>query len=332
MATLADLGSYLATQCLRPTVGQRTLVRWYEGQAGMFRALAAGLAALGADVVAVERGAAWLRGVRADALGDDWLPGPESEWQLVVTASPLPDVHRPGGDAGCDAVTWNHAVRRGYENLGRRVAADARTVLVDWPTHARGGLSRADVRRTYARALAVDYAALEARNETLIERLGPGREVRVTCPLGSDLTLSIEGRPWRAESCHPGDGPVVYLPGGEVYSACVETSAQGVLFFDDGRRNGRATFRDGALVALVDSDWQELVGLHIGELGLGTNDRAPREQLGTVTEKAIGTAHFGVGTNTFLGGVVDEGTHVDLVVHHPRVWVDGRRVLVGGMA
>ena len=146
------------------------------------------------------------------------------------------------------------------------------------------------------------------------------------CPHGTALRLSVEGRPWRPESCNHDDGPVVYLPGGEVYSACIESSAQGVIVFNDGSNRGRAYVEDGRLVRVENSEWQELVGLSVGEIGIGTNPRAPREQLGSVTEKAIDTLHFGVGSNDFLGGETNEGLHIDLVVDDPEVRVNGRLV------
>ena len=142
-ATLADLGRYLVESCLRPQEGERVLVRWYEGQAGLFRAIAQGLREAGALVSEVERGAAWCAGRDAASLGHDWLPGPSSDRQRVVTCGPPPDVHRP---EGISAEAWNQGHRIGYENLMRRVEAGALTALVDWPMRARGRHSKAAVR------------------------------------------------------------------------------------------------------------------------------------------------------------------------------------------
>ena len=69
-----------------------------------------------------------------------------------------------------------------------------------------------------------------------------------------------------------------------------------------------------------------LVGHSVGELGLGTNPNAPREQLGSISEKAIGTAHLGIGSNDFLGGTTSEGIHIDLIVEDPSMWLDGQPV------
>lgn len=331
-ATLGDLALYLVGACLRPTEGERVLVRWYPGQGGLFEGLAAALAEAGAVVTAVERGADWLSACSAAELGDDWLPPPSAPYDRVVTASPPADVDRPDG---VSEQVWNEGHRHGYGNLGLRVTAAAPTALLDWPLHARGGLSRGQVRRLYAQAMAIDYDALARRNAELVRRMeqpGPG-PVRVRCPRGTDLVLSVEGRPWRLESCNHTDGPVVYLPGGEIYSACVETSAEGVIVFNDGRRYGRATVSAGRILRIEDSDWAgDLDGLSVGELGLGTNPRAPYQQLGTVTEKAIGTAHIGVGANFFLGGEVsDEHTHIDLVIDEPQVSVAGVPVDITGL-
>ncbi|MDP6946117.1 MAG: hypothetical protein QF464_18355, partial [Myxococcota bacterium] len=248
-ATLADLGRYLVSACLRPTPGEQVLVRWYEGQGGLFQALAIGLREAGAEVLEVERGGEWCAERDAQALGDDWLPGPEAPHTRVVTCGPPPDAHRP---AGVSAEVWNQGHRIGYENLARRVTAGALTALVDWPTHARGGHSRGGVRRLYAQALAVDYAALAARNAALCARLEGAETVRLGCPHGTELTVSVTGRPWMPESCNHMDGPVVYLPGGEVYSACIETTAEGRIVFNDGHRRGTALVSKGRVTAVHD--------------------------------------------------------------------------------
>jgi leucyl aminopeptidase (aminopeptidase T) len=322
-ATLADLGRYLVHACLRPSEGERVLVRWYEGQSGLFRALALGLREAGAEVVEVARGSAWCTDRGAAELGDDWLPGPEAAYDRIVTCGPPPDVHRP---EGVSAETWNQGHRLGYENLARRVAAEVPTALVDWPLRPRGRHSLGGVRRLYAAALAVDYVALAARNAALTARLDGATSVRMRCPHGTDLEVAVGGRPWMPESCNHTDGPVVYLPGGEVYSACVETSAQGQIVFNDGQHHGTAIVVDGRVTEILNSDWTVLVGHSVGELGIGTNPHAPREQLGSISEKAIGTGHLGIGSNDFLGGTTNEGIHIDLIVDDPEVSLDGEPV------
>lgn len=322
-ATLADLGRYLVHACLRPVPNERVLVRWYKGQGGLFRALALGLRDAGALVEEIERGSAWCAGRDAETLGNDWLPGPDAPYDRVVTCGPPPDVHRP---EGISASAWNHGHRLGYENLTRRVQAQVPTALIDWPMRPRGRHSLGAVRRLYAAALAVDYDALAARNIALNRRLAGGNRIRVRCPRGTDFILEIGDRPWFPESCNHTDGPVVYLPGGEVYSPCVETSASGRVVFNDGQHYGTATIAEGRIVTVENSDWTVLIGHSVGELGIGTNPHAPREQLGSISEKAIGTAHIGVGSNDFLGGTTSEGIHIDLVIDDPTLELDGRPI------
>ena len=322
-ATLADLGHYLVAACLRPSPGERVLVRWYEGQGGLFRALAQGLRHAGALVEEIERGSEWCTGRDAKDLGDDWLPGPESPYERIVTCGPPPDVHRP---KGISAEAWNQGHRIGYENLMERVRQGALTALIDWPMRARGDHSRSAVRRIYAAALAIDYRALASRNAALCAQLEGAKEIRLTCPKGSDLTLSVANRPWVPECCNHGDGSVVYLPGGEIYCACVETSAEGLIVFSDGKDYGRAYLEGGRIKKVLNSDWTILEGHSCGEIGIGTNPNAPSEQIGSISEKAIGSAHLGIGSNDFLGGTTSEGIHIDLVIEEPDIWVDGVKI------
>ena len=83
---------------------------------------------------------------------------------------------------------------------------------------------------------------------------------------------------------------------------------------------------EGRVTSITESDWTILEGHSVGELGFGTNPNAPREQLGSVSEKAIGTAHLGIGSNDFLGGTTSEGIHIDVIVEDPALWIDGVEV------
>src|SRR5439155_8092626 len=66
----------------------------------------------------------------------------------------------------------------------------------------------------------------------LLTELEGRREVRVRGRAGTDLTLSVEGRPWLSDSLPLGPGELANYPGGEVYVAPHADGADGVLVAD----------------------------------------------------------------------------------------------------
>lgn len=68
------------------------------------------------------------------------------------------------------------------------------------------------------------------------------------------------------------------------------------------------------------------------ELGIGVNTAVKRLSGGTLMdEKAYGTAHLAIGTNTEFGGdVIASNIHEDLVFHNPTILVDGREIVREG--
>ncbi len=81
--------------------------------------------------------------------------------------------------------------------------------------------------------LSADYEEVAALTRGLADRLQRCTSVHVTTGLGTDLRLLVESRPWLLDT-GPLRGRGVYgnLPAGEVFTAPVEDSAEGVLVID----------------------------------------------------------------------------------------------------
>jgi hypothetical protein len=153
-----------------------------------------------------------------------------------------------------------------------------------------------------------------------------------------------------------GDGAWGNVPSGETYIAPLEGTAEGsvaingsvpglvlatgdelVLTFEHGRLTGllpeqgtaaawlRRTQISGAR-ARGDIHWSNLA-----EIGVGLNPGVGRLTGNMLLdEKAAGTAHIALGSNTFMGGTVDSTIHCDLVTREATMSVDGRRVIDRG--
>lgn len=154
------------------------------------------------------------------------------------------------------------------------------------------------------------------------------------------------------------DGIWGNVPSGETYIAPVEGSAEGsvvingsipgLLIDPDSAAEIVLHFEQGRMVRIEPPDSPTAHWLHktqieiaqakgdqnwsnLAEIGIGVNpavDRLTGNML--FDEKAAGTAHVALGSNTFMGGTVDGVIHCDMVVNQPTIVIDGKIVLDHG--
>jgi hypothetical protein len=180
--------------------------------------------------------------------------------------------------------------------------------------------------------------------ERLLAEVREADEIRLRNPTGTDLTLRVTGRPWLTDAKPLGPGEYGNFPGGEIFCAPLEDSAEGVLVADltvpytvEGLvdapvtlrfAHGRVTKIEGGraaamLRALVDR--ADEGGKVIAELGIGLNPTVKPRGHVMLDEKAAGTAHVAIGNNTgSYGGRNSSTIHVDCILSSPRIEVDGR--------
>jgi 2,5-dihydroxypyridine 5,6-dioxygenase len=180
----------------------------------------------------------------------------------------------------------------------------------------------------------------------LLSQLERASELRVRGRAGTDLTVRIDGRPWRSDALPLRPGNTANYPGGEVFVCPLEDSANGVVVADltvpytvEGLVDepvvmrfeaGRVTAIDGGEAAQLLRELVDRAGAGadvIAELGIGFNPTvSPRGHV-MLDEKAAGTAHVAIGRNTGPYGGVNEATiHVDCVFSHPEIAADGHPV------
>ena len=146
---------------------------------------------------------------------------------------------------------------------------------------------------------------VEARQDKAIAWLKGKKQVHITAP-GTDLTLSIEGRPFI--NC----ASKINVPDGEIFTSPVENSANGHVHFTyptlhEGFEvsNVRLEFKDGKLVkATADKNEDYLLkkldtdpgARFLGEFAIGTNERIDRFT-GQILfdEKIGGSFHMAMG-------------------------------------
>jgi 2,5-dihydroxypyridine 5,6-dioxygenase len=180
----------------------------------------------------------------------------------------------------------------------------------------------------------------------LLTELEGAKEVRIRGRAGTDLTLRVEGRPWKSDALplEPGDG--ANYPGGEVFVAPLKDGADGVLVADltvpytvEGLVDEPVTLRfergrvleiSGGKAAQMLRELVKSSGAGadvIAELGIGLNPAVKPRGHVMLDEKAANTAHVAIGKNTgSYGGDNDAAIHVDCIFSEPTVEADGRPI------
>jgi aminopeptidase len=141
----------------------------------------------------------------------------------------------------------------------------------------------------------------------------------------TDLTMSIKGR----TAC-TSDG-INNLPGGEIFTAPLDNSANGTVFFDlpavtYGKEvlGIKLTFENGEIVDYSASKNEELLeamintddgSKRLGELGIGTNRGITKFTKNILfDEKIAGTIHLAIGrAYTECGGINESAIHWDMI-------------------
>lgn len=202
-------------------------------------------------------------------------------------------------------------------------------------------------------AIDTDYALMQRRTSYLHHALSQGKELRVTTPTGTDMWIGIKGKKPHSNDGHFGkDVHGGNLPAGEVYIAPRKKQVEGTIVIDGSSRSviGTAlvktpitlTVEKGDIVQVEGGveaklleqslDWADTHSKYswgirrIGEFGIGCNPNASLVGAMIIDEKVPGTAHIAIGSNHWFGGTVYALIHLDQVLQHPTVAVDGQQL------
>jgi len=187
-----------------------------------------------------------------------------------------------------------------------------------------------------------DYEDIMKRADSILQRVSGKREVRITTPDGTDFRFELDtSRPWKTD-CIPGMDWFVNLPVGEVFTAPIEESGEGVLVVrgaigDLGTPPSplRLYVREGRVERVLCEDrgfakrvWDVLnydEGARLlGEFGIGLNPHAsPFSDSMLEAEKAANTIHIAFGYNASFKGKNNSEMHRDFLVLNPRVELEG---------
>jgi len=296
---------------------------------------------------------AGLPHVRAALRAEIEAIGPGELWDHVVEDSQRPLTALPQAwleridtfDVGIEFFAAVHIPQESTSRAQRVERLPGKAIRYAWGAHIDQGILDNE--------LSADYEEIGKLTYRLADRMHGARDVRVTTALGTDLSLSINGRRVLADAgLFHSPGTCGNLPAGECYVSPLEDSANGVLVVDKSfpgmlvKEPVRMTFEGGRLVAIEGGEaarWLEDVIAEgesrpngqncrtIGELGIGTNAMARLTGNLMTDEKVLGTIHVAIGNNTgTYGGANPAPIHIDGVVGAATLVVDGDTFIDAG--
>ncbi len=234
-------------------------------------------------------------------------------------------------------------------HLERRLPS-TKWVLLRWPTPGMAQLARQSTESFedyFFDVCTLDYGKMSRAMQPLKERMEATNRVRLVAP-GTDLSFSIEGIP--AVAC---DGRR-NIPDGEVYTAPVRDSAEGVITYNTPslyrgviHENVRFRFEAGKIVEASSTHTGHLEEVldtdggarYIGEFAIGFNPYITRPiQDGLFDEKIAGSIHLTPGNayDTAFNGNRSQ-IHWDLVLQMDaergggEIWFDDTLVRKDGL-
>jgi leucyl aminopeptidase (aminopeptidase T) len=227
-----------------------------------------------------------------------------------------------------------------------------------YPTGSRAalfGMKEAELRKIYEDALNVDYPQMQATAARLKGILATGKQMHITAPGGTDLTLDITG-----QSPGTSDGVITpekqkqggaacqtWLPAGEVFVRTVADSAEGKAVFDHFYFEGKDchnvvfTIKAGKITGITaDTGLERLREVYdaaapgkerLSAIDLGINPSirlAPGSRLRNFIPAGMISVNFG--DDSWAGGDVSSG--FDLIGQLPggTLTLDGQTLIENG--
>ena len=198
--------------------------------------------------------------------------------------------------------------------------------------------------------MVADYGRIAEESRRMAQLLTEATTAVLTTPLGTDLTLSLEGRSGDVDIGLITPGRIDNLPAGEAFIAPLEGKSRGKVVVTPGGHaslqeqmtihfhTGQVSDIEGGgkfgqdlsrLLELPESS-RQTARRNFAELGIGTNPQARSVESLLEAEKIKGTVHIAIGDNSHIGGDVSADLHQDLVLWDPDLYLDGLLVIRGG--
>lgn len=248
-------------------------------------------------------------------------------------------------DIAAERIT---AFRRALGKISALRTEKTRWVLVRVPNTSfaqQAGFSTDEMMEFFFNATLLDWQEESNRYDSIREKMQTTEQIRIVGN-GTDLSLNTKGRTYQIDDGH------INMPGGEIYTAPTDDSAEGSISFEfpavfAGQfiEGIRLQFSKGEVVeATADKNQKlllDLIGMdagakRIGEFGVGTNYSISRYCYDLLFDEKIGgTVHIALGrAYPECGGINKSAFHWDLIKdlrEEGALYLDDKKVLEKGV-
>jgi leucyl aminopeptidase (aminopeptidase T) len=195
-----------------------------------------------------------------------------------------------------------------------------------------------------------DFATLSPAVKAVASHLEQGSRFRVTAAGGTDLSFSGEGQQGNAFDALADKGGLFRSMSVEANIGPVDETSEGILVIDGSlppvgvlREKITCDIRRGSIVNITGDRQAEklseiLRAYHdpqmymVAEFGIGMNPCAKLTGHSYLAdESALGTVHFGFGTNLSQGGTRKAAAHFDAIILTPSIEIDGIVIMKKGV-
>jgi len=265
----------------------------------------------------------------------------------------LPEDKRPLKeipDALLKIIDDNNIIINAFEGFPEETPFRIKLIKKEISTNARVGHAPGITHAMMTKGpMTADYEKVAENAYSLISKFKNAKNVHITAPGGTDMTLDIENRGFDSD-VKIKSGTFGNLPAGEIWCAPVENKANGIIVTDGSigdvgqvKKPLRIEVKDGKIVSLQSDDSglvekiKKLTSVDkmasvIGELGIGLNPNARITGNLLEDEKAGKTAHIAFGNNEEMpNGKNNSKTHRDFLFYKPTLKVtykDGNEKIV----
>lgn len=200
----------------------------------------------------------------------------------------------------------------------------------------------------FNKGLFADFKDIKVKIEKLANYLTESKVAKITSPLGTNFSVSLEGRKGRQLNGYANTQDVSAGFGVEASIAPVEGTAQGKIVVNESIP-GVGLINDPVIVTIKDGYAKTIEGgreaedflkvlqsksdpliFNVAELGIGMNPLCEFENSMLSDEGVYGTIHIALGTNAYIGGKTVAAGHYDMVFSSATLALDGRVVLKDG--
>jgi len=194
-----------------------------------------------------------------------------------------------------------------------------------------------------------DFEALSPAVKKVASYLEQGSFFRVTAAGGTDLSFSGQGRSGNAFDALAAKGGLFRSMSVEANIGSVDDSSEGILVIDGSlppvgvlRETITCGIKKGSIVKIEGGQQADKLAAilkayndpqmyMVAEFGIGMNPCAKLTGHSYLAdESALGTVHFGFGTNLSQGGNRKAAAHFDAIILNPNIEIDGTLIMKRG--